>query len=206
MFWRPTSPAPALVMSVHVSAANCSTMAHASDSRKRPSFKQRVLIITHGRELSIAAMQKVVAMKSSTCAEENFPTSLPQPAPFQPDDVDIHVSPFTIIAPSSGGSNNFDGFHEQLDTQLLPTSHEPPTNSQKNLKKMYLNPKPWLYFLGSNLIHNAKEFKLCMFFSFSCFSLLVIGFGADFNKIGQQNTHGLSRTLKGMVHSTKFNV
>jgi hypothetical protein len=40
----------------------------------------------------------------------------------------------------------------------------------------------------------------------SCFSLVWSGFGANFKKIGQQNTHGLTRTLKGMVHLTKFDV
>jgi hypothetical protein len=38
------------------------------------------------------------------------------------------------------------------------------------------------------------------------FSLVYIGFHADIRKIGQQNTHGLNRTLKGMVHLTKFDV
>jgi hypothetical protein len=137
-----------LVIRAHVSAANCSTMALASGfASKRPSFKQKVLMITLGGELSTAAMQKVVANKSSVCVGDFSPTSMPIPAPFQLEDVDINGSPFIIDAPSSDGSNNFDGFHEQSDTQLLPTSHEPPTKKQKFLKKMYLNPKPWLYFL-----------------------------------------------------------
>ena len=159
-------------------------------------------MITPGGELSIAAMQEVVAMKSSTYVREISPTPLPQPTPFQPDDVDIHRFPFIINAPSSGGSSSFDGFYEQSYIQLLPTSHEPPMKKQRIPKRRYLNPKPW----GSNLIHNAEESKLCMIFSFSCFSLLVVGFGVDFKKIGQQNTHGLSRCLKEMVHLTKFDV
>ena len=56
------------------------------------------------------------------------------------------------------------------------------------------------------MIHNVEESKLCMIFSFFCFSLLVDGLGSDFKKIGQQNTHGLSMTVKGMVHSTKFDI
>jgi hypothetical protein len=104
-------------------------------------------MITPGGELSTAAMQEVVAIKSSACAGNFSPTPMPIPVPFQHDDVDMNGSPFTIDAPSSGGSNNLDGFHKQSYTQLLPTSHELPMKKQKNLKRRYLNPKPWLYFL-----------------------------------------------------------
>ena len=38
------------------------------------------------------------------------------------------------------------------------------------------------------------------------FSLVWNSLCADFKKIGQQNTHGLNRTLKGMVHLTNFDV
>ena len=48
-----------------------------------------------------------------------FPTPLHVHAPFEAHALDISGSPFTVDAPSSGDSNNFDGFHEQSDTQLL---------------------------------------------------------------------------------------
>jgi hypothetical protein len=54
----------------------------------------------------------------------------------------------------------------------------------------------FLAFSGffSHLLH--------MFLVTPCFSLVYIGFHADFRKIRQQNTRG----LKGMVHLTKFDV
>jgi hypothetical protein len=124
-------------------------MAPASGSGKRPSFKQRVLMITPGGELSTAAMQEVVHISSTASATIFSPTPLHVPAPFEANALDISGSPFTVDAPSSGGSNSLDGFHEQSDTQLLPTSHEPPTKKRKIPKRRYLlNPKPWLYFWG----------------------------------------------------------
>ena len=69
-----------------------------------------------------------------------FPSPLHVPAPFEADALDINGFLFTVDAPSSVGSNNFDSFHKQSDTQLLPTSHEPPTNKQKIPKRRYLSP------------------------------------------------------------------
>ena len=83
------------------------------------------------RELSTAAMQEVVQISSTVFATIFSPTPLHVHAPFEADALDISRSPFTVDAPSSGGSNNFDGFHEQSDIQLLPTSREP----TKKLKK-----------------------------------------------------------------------
>ena len=110
-------------------SSSCSTMAMAptSGSEKRPSFKQRVLMITPGGELSTAIMHEVVQISSTASATIFSPTPLHVHAPFEADALDINGSPFIVDVPSSGGSNSSDGLHEQSDTQLLPTSHEPST-------------------------------------------------------------------------------
>ena len=59
-----SSPTPAIAVSV---GGSCSTMAMAP-----PSFKQRVLMITHGEKLSIAAMQEVVQISSTASATGFF--------------------------------------------------------------------------------------------------------------------------------------
>jgi hypothetical protein len=126
-------PASAVAVSVSGSFSNMPP-APVSGSGKRPSFKQRVLMITPGGELSTAARQEVVQISSTASAPIFSPTPPHVPAPFEADALDINV----VDASSSGGSNNFDGFHEQSDTQLLPTSHEPPTKKQKFPKRRYL--------------------------------------------------------------------
>jgi hypothetical protein len=95
-------------------------------------------------------MQEVVHISSTVSATIFSPIPLHAPAPVEADALDINGTPFTVDAPSSGGSNNFHSFHEQSDTQLLPTSHEPPTKKPKISKRRYLrnpnNPKHWLFF------------------------------------------------------------
>jgi hypothetical protein len=132
-----SSPAAAVAVSV---GGSCSSMpmAPATGSRKRPSFKQRVLMFIPKGELSTAAMQEVVHISSTVSATIFSPTPLHAPAPVEADALDINGTPFTVDAPSSGGSNNFHSFHEQSDTQLLPTSHEPPTKKPKISKRRYL--------------------------------------------------------------------
>ena len=128
----PTFHAPALVIRALVSAANCSTMAWFCI--KTSLFYAEGVDRPWGKLLT-AAMQEIMVNKSSACAGYFSSTPMPILALFQPDDVDI-----TIDASSSGGSNNFDGVHEQPNTQLLPTSHKPPTKKQKISKKKV--PKP----------------------------------------------------------------
>jgi hypothetical protein len=77
-------------------------------------------------ELSTAAMQEVVHISSTVSATIFSPIPLHAPAPVEADALDINGTSFTVDSPSSGGSNSFDSFYEQSDTQLLPTSHEPP--------------------------------------------------------------------------------
>ena len=134
----PASGASSSVTAIPVSVGgSCSTRAMklASGSGKRPSFKQRVLMITHGEKLSTAVMQEVVQISSTGSATVLSPTPLHVHPPFEADASDISGSPFIVDAPSRGGSNNFDCFHEQSDKQLLPTSHEPPTKKRKNPKE-----------------------------------------------------------------------
>ena len=100
-------------------------------------------------------MQEVVQFSSTASATIFSPTPLHIHALFEADALDISGSPFTVDAPSSGGSNNFDGFYEQSDTQLLPTSHEPPINKRKFPKRRcLLNPQ-----------------SMCDIFSFSSFDV-----------------------------------
>ena len=128
-----SSHVPAVPTSV---GGSCSTraMTPAFGYGKRPSFKQRVLMITPRRELSTTAMEEVVQISSTILS----PTPSHVPAPFEADALDIRGSPLTVDAPSSGGSNSFDCFQEQLDTQLLPTWHEPPTKKRKIPKRRYV--------------------------------------------------------------------
>ena len=74
-----SSPAPAVPVRV---GGSCSTraMTPASGSGKHPSFKQRVLMITHGGELSTAAMEEVVQISSTASATILSPTPLHVPA------------------------------------------------------------------------------------------------------------------------------
>ena len=131
-----SSHAPAIAVSI---GGSCSIMAMTltSGSRKCPSFKQKVVMITHGEEFSTAVMQEVVQIFSTVSATIFSPTPLHVPPTFEADALYISGSPFIVDAPSSGGRNNSNGFHEQSDIQLLPTSHEPPTkevgNSEKNV-------------------------------------------------------------------------
>jgi hypothetical protein len=142
-----SSHAPAVAVSV---GGSCSTMiiVPASGSGIRQFFKQRVLMFIHRGKFLTAKMQEVVHISSTVSATIFFSTSLHASAPFEIDAFDINEIPFTVNSSSSGGSNNFDSFHEQSDTQLLPTLHEPMTKKRKIPKRRYFrnskNPEHWL--------------------------------------------------------------
>jgi hypothetical protein len=132
-------------------------MTPTSEPEKRPSFKKRVLMFTPRGELSTAAMQEIVRISSTVSATIFSPTPLHAHAPIEADALNINGTPFTVDAPSSGGSNSFDSFYEQSDTQLLPTSHEPPPLPVEAPPE---NLKPPEVSTGPSTTRNAQIFLL----------------------------------------------
>jgi hypothetical protein len=99
-----------------------------SSTPKRPSFKQRVLLITPRGDLSTAAMVDVAANKSDGASlGDSSSTPAPTASPSPAASADIGGSQTTVDAPEIGG-----------DTELIPSVQKVPSKQRKAAKRRYV--------------------------------------------------------------------